>query len=81
MRGHHIHVRTFIKKKNNKKKLHAFYVKIVRISHLFHYVSRAVLFSPCKIVTVSGKIDHLNSSGRFTGGRSRYVTPCYVDEV
>ena len=42
---------------------------------LLIYVSRTVLFRPCKIVTGSCKIDHLNSSGRFTGGRSRYVRP------
>ena len=59
-----------------KKKMHVFFsVKIVRISRLFYYVSRTVLFRPCKTVTVSCKIGHLISSGRFTGGKSRYVTP------
>ena len=58
-----------------EKKMHVFSVKIVRISRLFYYVSRTVLFRPCKTVTVSCKIGHLISSGRFTGGKSRYVTP------
>ena len=43
-------------KKKKKKNLHAFYVKIVRISRLFYYVSRTVLFRSCKIVTVIIKI-------------------------
>ena len=63
------------KKTTKKKNLHAFYVKIVRTSRLFYYASQTVLFRPCKIVTVPCKIDHLNSSGRFTGGRSKYVKP------
>ena len=32
-------------------------------------------FKKCNVVTVSCKIDHLNSSGRFTGGKSSFITP------